>query len=120
MPENFYNEKAARGLIERFKIVVGGMATRSLGHGSFGTRFGTGRRSTGQDRAGQGATARGLNAVENLTPRYATAPAGTANNALANRRLQPTPLSRHAVNPGRGSSLDRNTTPSTLPKQSMR
>ena len=26
MPENFYNEKAARGLIGRFKIVVGGMA----------------------------------------------------------------------------------------------
>jgi hypothetical protein len=30
MPENFYNEKAARGLIGRFKIVVGGMGTDSL------------------------------------------------------------------------------------------
>jgi hypothetical protein len=49
MPENFYNEKAARGLIGRFKIVVG-MATGRIRHGSFGTRFGTGRPSTGRDK----------------------------------------------------------------------
>jgi hypothetical protein len=60
MPENFYNEKAARGLIGRFKIVVCGMATGGLRDSSFGTRIGTERLSTEQDRAGQDATATGL------------------------------------------------------------
>jgi hypothetical protein len=82
MPESFYNEKAPRELIGRFKIVVGGMATGSLGHGSFVTRFGTGRRSTGQDRAGQEAMAGGSKAAENLTPRYAAGQAGTAPSAF--------------------------------------
>jgi hypothetical protein len=85
MPENFYNEKAARGLIGRFKIVVGGMATGSLRHGSFGTRFGTGRRSTGQDRAGQDAMAGGSKAAENLIPWYAMGQAVTAPSAFRDR-----------------------------------
>src|SRR5271165_5340971 len=103
MPENFHNEKAARGLIGRYKIVVGGMATGSLLHGSFGTRFGTGRRSTGQDRAGQDATPRGLKGVENLAPRYATGPAGTAPSAFRDRPVRPL---RHlsASDPGREST----------------
>lgn len=98
MPENFYNEKVVRGLIGRFKIVVGGMATGSLRHGSFGAQIGTGWLSTGQDRAGQDAMASRRKAAENLTPWYGTRQAGMAPSALATAAFNhsataPTPMS---------------------------
>jgi hypothetical protein len=65
-----------------------------------GTRIGTGRPSTGQDRAGKDTTATGLRAAENLTPWYGTGQARTAPSALANRRLQPTPLFSARCQPG--------------------
>jgi hypothetical protein len=50
-----------------------------------GTRIGTGRPSTGQDRAGKDTTATGLKAAENLTPWYGTGRAGRGPSALQNR-----------------------------------
>jgi hypothetical protein len=54
-----------------------------------GTRIGTERPSTGQDRAGQDATATGLKAAENLTRRYGTGRAGTAPSAFRDRPVRP-------------------------------
>jgi hypothetical protein len=98
MPENFYNEKAARGLIGRFKIVVGGMAALAP--------------DLAPDGLAQGGTRRDGNRAESRRELHFLVWNGTSR--------QPTPLSRHAVNPGRGSWLDRKTMPSTLPKRSMR
>jgi hypothetical protein len=54
-----------------------------------GTRIGTERPSTGQDRAGQDATATGLKAAENLTPWYGTGQARTAPSAFLDRPVRP-------------------------------
>ena len=120
MPENFYNEKAARGLIGRFKIVVGGMAAASLRpYPALAPDLDLAPvgLSTGQDRAGQDATATGLNAVENLTLWYGAGRAGTAPSAFRDRPVRPFRhlSARDPGRPGNQRKVSAPPAPATLP-----